>query len=120
MEKTSNVPVYQRTESVGSVLSFDRESLRTFLENESLIDLNDRFPEDTSLDLFRSITEDELEHDYGVTDPNDRHRLMHAILRFRDEDSDDENEVNIPSILQTLLTNVNFVVEPQTKNQHYF
>lgn len=93
MEKTSNLPIYQRTESVGSVSSFDRESLRTYLENESLLDFNDRFPEDASLDLFRSLTEDDLEHDYGVKDANDRNRLMHAIVRLRDEDSDDENEV---------------------------
>ena len=93
MEKTPNLPVYHRTESGGSVASFDRESLRTFLEQESLIEFNDLFPEDTSLDLFRSLTEDELEHDYGFTDGNDRVRLMHAIVRLRDEDSDDETEV---------------------------
>ena len=93
MEKTPNLPVYHRTESGGSVASFDRESLRTFLEQEFLIEFNDLFPEDTSLDLFRSLTEDELEHDYGFTDGNDRVRLMHAIVRLRDEDSDDETEV---------------------------
>lgn len=77
-----------------SSFSEDREALRTYLEKESLIHLDKIFPGYISLDYFKSLTEDDLEHDFHVKDAKQRLELMQAVVKLRDEDSDnDEHEV---------------------------
>lgn len=84
----------KRTESESSAISeSDTESVRTFLEKEALGHLTHLFSEQLSLGYLRSLTDDELEHDFGVKDGQDREQLVRSILKLRDEYSDDEHEV---------------------------
>jgi hypothetical protein len=77
-----------------STFSEDRDGLRSYLEKESLGHLDKIFPLYISLDYFKSITEDDLEHDFHVKDAKQRLELMRAVVKLRDEDSDnDEHEV---------------------------
>lgn len=81
----------RRTESEGSTTSEDREnSLRVFLEKESLGHLSALFPENVSLSYFQVLTEDDLEHDYNVKDDKERELLMQSIMKLREEFSAEE------------------------------
>lgn len=72
------------------------DSLRAFLEREHLGHLIKFFPEDLSVGYLRSLTDDELEQDYNVRNDEDRAQLVRAIVKLRDEYSDDEeHEVRV-------------------------
>lgn len=91
----------EREES--SSFSEDRDALRTYLEKESLGHADKIFPAYISLDYFKSLTEDDLEHDFHVKNAKQRLELMQAVVKLRDDDSDnDEHEVGSFDILLSL------------------
>ncbi|XP_032239899.2 microtubule-associated serine/threonine-protein kinase 3 isoform X2 [Nematostella vectensis] len=75
--------------------SQDRDELRAVLEKENLSHLNCYFPDCATLGYFKALTEDDLEHDLKIKDESERVRLMHCVIKLRDEDLDEQdNEEN--------------------------
>ncbi|XP_070563871.1 microtubule-associated serine/threonine-protein kinase 3-like isoform X5 [Ptychodera flava] len=65
---------------------FDRNSLGRFLKRNNLADLLHHFAEDFTLGDFKAMTEDDLQHEYGVIELSDRERLMRAVNKAREEE----------------------------------
>lgn len=81
-----------RTDKEGSSFSQDRLALRAYLEKESLLHLDKIFPDYISLDYFKTVTDDDLEHDFHIKDPKLRLEIMKAVIKCRDDDNNSGNE----------------------------
>ena len=119
MDGLEHCQIPYRTESEGSTTSDDRDSLRSYLEKESLGYLTSLFPDDISLGYFQALTEDDLEHEYNVKDDKDRQLLMHSILKLREESSDDEVGEN-HSFFKHYLGDFSFSLQHINSNKQLF
>lgn len=76
----------------------DRLELRAYLEKESLHHLDDIFPDYISLDYFKSLTDDDLEHDFQLKDAKLRLQVMKAVIKCRDDDNSGNEEQKVSSL----------------------
>lgn len=90
-----------RTDKDSGSFSQDRLALRAYLEKESLLHLDKNFPEYISLDYFKTLTDDALEHDFHIKDPKLRLEIMKAVIKRQDEDNsgNEQEEVSLSQIL---------------------
>lgn len=72
--------------------SEDRAALRTYLEKESLDHLDEIFPSYISLDYFKTLTDDDLEHDFQIKDSKLRLEIMKAVIKCQEDDNSDNED----------------------------